>query len=99
MKRVPEAKLRENGKPMAKKRVLWTLVVSEVAKQEGVTVSDQEVDDEIENMLKDAGQGKEEMRKYLQESNGRREVGSFLQAKKTIKQLVEMVKANTPSEN
>lgn len=99
MKQVPEAKLRENGKPMAKKRVLWTLVVSEVAKQEEVTVSDQEVDEEIESMIKDAGQGKEEMRKYLQESNGRREVESFLHAKKTIKQLVEMVKANTPSEN
>ena len=99
MKQVPEAKLRENGKPMAKKRVLWTLVVSEVAKQEEIAVSEQEVDEEIESMLKDAGQRKEEMRKYLQESNGRREVESFLHAKKTIKQLVEMVKANTPSEN
>ena len=99
MKQVPEAKLRENGKPMAKKRVLWTLVVREVAKQEGITVSEQEVDEEIESMIKDAGQRKEEMRKYLQESNGRREVESFLHAKKTIKQLVEMVKANTPSEN
>jgi trigger factor len=99
MKQVPEAKLRENGKPMAKKRVLWTLVVSEVAKQEEIAVSEQEVDEEIESMLKDAGQRKEEMRKYLQESNGRREVESFLHAKKTIKHLVEMVKANTPSEN
>ena len=99
MKQVPEAKLRENGKPMAKKRVLWTLVVSEVAKQEEIAVSEQEVDEEIESMLKDAGQRKEEMRKYLQESNGRREVESFLHAKKTIKQLVEMVNANTPSEN
>jgi trigger factor len=99
MKQVPEAKLRENGKPMAKKRVLWTLVVSEVAKQEEIAVSEQEVDEEIESMLKDAGQRKEEMRKYLQESSGRREVESFLHAKKTIKQLVEMVKANTPSEN
>jgi trigger factor len=99
MKQVPEAKLRENGKPMAKKRVLWTLVVSEVAKQEEIAVSEQEVDEEIDSMLKDAGQRKEEMRKYLQESNGRREVESFLHAKKTIKHLVEMVKANTPSEN
>ena len=81
------------------KRVLWTLVVSEVAKQEEIAVSEQEVDEEIESMLKDAGQRKEEMRKYLQESNGRREVESFLHAKKTIKHLVEMVKANTPSEN
>ena len=40
-----------------------TLVVSEVAKQEEIAVSEQEVDEEIESMLKDAGQRKEEMRK------------------------------------
>jgi len=99
MKQVPEAKLRENGKPMAKKRVLWSLVVSEVARAENITVSTEEVEQEIEEMIKDAGQNKEEMRKYLQENNGRQEVENFLSAKKTIKQLVEMVKANQPSES
>jgi trigger factor len=99
MKQVPEAKLRENGKPLAKKRVLWSLVVSEVAKQEGITVSKEEIDEEIENMLKSAGQKREEMRKYIDENNGRMEVENFLSAKKTIKKLVEIVKANTPAES
>ncbi len=99
IKQVPEAKLRESGKPMAKKRVLWTLVVSEVARQEQITVSAQEVDDEIDRMLKDAGQRQEELRKYMQENNGRIEVENFLSAKKTIKKLVEIVKANTPAES
>ncbi len=99
MKQVPEAKLRENGKPLAKKRVLWSLVVSEVAKQEGITVSKEEIDEEIENMLKSAGQKREEMRKYIDENNGRMEVENFISAKKTIKKLVEIVKANTPAES
>jgi trigger factor len=51
MKQVPEAKLRENGRPMAKKRVLWSLVVSEVAKAEEITVSAEEVDQEVEEKL------------------------------------------------
>jgi trigger factor len=99
MKQIPEAKLRENGKPLAKKRVLWTLVVSEVAKQEEITVSKEEIDEEIENMIKGAGQNKEEMRKYIQDNNGHIEVENFLSAKKTIKKLVEIVKANTPAES
>ena len=99
MKQVPEAKLRENGKPMAKKRLLWSLVLSEVTKAENITVSAEEVDQEIEEMLKDAGQNKEEMRKYFQENYGRQEIESFLSAKKTIKHLVDTVKANQPSES
>ena len=43
-------------------------------------------------MIKNAGQGKEEeMRKYIDENNGRIEVQHFLRSKKTIKQLVETV--------
>ncbi len=99
MKQVPEAKLRENGRPMAKKRVLWSLVVTEVAKAEEITVSAEEVDQEIEEMLKDAGQKKEELRQYMQDNNGRREVESFLHAKKTLKHLVGMVKANISSKS
>jgi trigger factor len=99
MKQVPEAKLRENGRPMAKKRVLWSLVVNEVAKSEGIAVSAEEIDQEIEEMLNDAGQNKEEMRKYLQEKNGRVEVENFLHAKKTIKHLVDIVKANTAAKS
>ena len=99
MKQVPESKLRENGMPMAKKRVLWTLVVSEVARQEGIKVTAEEIDEEIEHIAKNAGQNKEEMLKYMEQGNGRLEVESFLSARKTIKALVEIVKANTPAES
>ena len=99
MKQVPEAKLRENGMPMAKQRVLWTLVVGEIAQKEEIKVSEEEIEEEVENMMKNAGQRKEEMRKYIDENNGRIEVQNFLSAKKTIKQLVETVKANSPAES
>jgi trigger factor len=99
MKQVPEAELRENGMPMAKKRVLWALVVNEVAKKEGITVTAEEIDEEIENMAKRAGQNREELLNYIKQNNGRMEVENFLSGKKTIKKLVEIVRANTPAKS
>jgi trigger factor len=99
MKQVPDAKLRENGKPMAKKRVLWSLVVNEAAKAEGITVTEPEIDEEIENMIKDAGQRAEELRQYMNEYNNRMNVESLLKARKTIKKLVEIVQANNSSDS
>jgi trigger factor len=99
MKQVPEAELRENGMPMAKKRVLWALVVNEVAKKEGITVTAEEIDEEIENMAKRAGQNREELLNYIKQNNGRMEVENFLSGKKTIKKLVEIVQANTPAKS
>ncbi len=97
MKQMPEAKLRENGKPLAKKRVLWTLVINEVARVEEITVTEQEIDAEIEEMIKDAGPRKDEYRQYMQEENNRLNVESMVRARKTIKRLVEIVQANNSS--
>ncbi len=90
MKEMPEEKLRENGKPIAKKRILWSLVLTELAKAEAIAVSDEEINNEIEVMIKDAGPRMEEMRQYLNEPNNRINVESILKGKKTIKRLTEI---------
>jgi len=97
MKQMPEAKLRENGRPLAKKRVLWTLVINEVARVEEITVTEQEIDAEIEEMIKDAGPRKDEYRQYMQEENNRLNVESMVRARKTIKRLAEIAQANNSS--
>jgi len=84
---------------MAKKRGLWSLVVNEAAKAEGITVTEPEIDEEIENMIKDAGQRAEELRQYMNEYNNRMNVESLLKARKTIKKLVEIVQANNSSDS
>jgi trigger factor len=99
MKQMPEAKLRENGRPLAKKRVLWTLVINEVARVEEITVTEQEIDAEIEEMIKDAGPRKDEYRQYMQEENNRLNVESMVRARKTIKRLVEIAQANNSSDS
>jgi trigger factor len=94
IKQVPEEKLREEGGPVAKKRILWSLVLNEVTKAEGIDVNDQEIDAEIESMIKDSGAQMEEMRGYMNNYENRMDVKSFLLDRKTIKRLVEIVKAS-----
>ncbi|MFA5628953.1 MAG: trigger factor [Dehalococcoidales bacterium] len=95
MKQTPEAELRKNGRPLAQKRVEWALAVTEVAKQEDITVSEEEIDAEIEKTLANAGPRKEDLEKYLQGASGRKEVEGMLHSRKTVKYLIDTVKANT----
>ena len=81
---------REELRPVASQRALRSLVLEKVAEAEKVEVSASEIDDEIEKMVKDAGEQAEEMRKLFNSSQAREPIKNFLVNRKTVEQLVQI---------
>jgi trigger factor len=91
-KHVSEAKLKEWGRDTAERRVLWSLVLNEVAKSENIDVDDWEIEEEIEHMISGADEEREKQREGLSSYQNRQNVYSLLKARKTVNRLAEIVK-------
>ena len=87
-------KLKERAHELAIKRITWSLVIDEVAKIENIEVSDKELAEEIEKMISEAGDGKEERREHLNHGQNRQNVYDIVKARKTIKKLTEIVQSS-----
>ncbi len=82
--------LREELRPMAIRQVTGSLVLSKVTEAEEITVAEKEIDEEVEEMVKGAGEQEEEARKILQNKATRKSLENVLITRKTIKRLVEI---------
>jgi len=67
-------------------------VLEKVSEEEKIEVSDVEIDAEIEEMLKDAGESKDELQKYLNTPQSKESIKQILTTRKTIQRLVEIAK-------
>jgi len=85
-----EEELREELRPLATKRVSRSLVLGRVAEEEKIEVSDAEIDAELEKLVQDAAENKEEMEKRLDSPQVRGSVEQLLATRKTIQRLVEI---------
>ena len=85
-----EEELREELRPLAVKRGNWSLVLEKVAEEEKIEVDDSEVKAEIENLTKDAREGKDELEKLLNTSQSHESIKQRLIIRKTIQRLVEI---------
>ncbi len=94
LKRKSEAELRQEYQPLATKRVAGSLVLSKVAEAEKIEVSDAEVDTEIELMAKNAGDKKDEQKKFLNSPQARSSIRQMLATRKTIQRLSEIAKGS-----
>lgn len=74
LKKIPPAKLRENFKPLATKRITRLLVIDELIRAENINVDEAEIDDEIDRMdesednkktLKNTEENRDVVRRYL----------------------------------
>lgn len=91
-KLISDDNIKENCKALATKRVLWSLVLDEVARQEGIDVSDDEITQEIDGMTEGLKEEKQkEARRYLH-SYDRQNVKDLIRARKTINKLAAIVK-------
>lgn len=86
------AELREDLKPQATQRITNSLVLEKVSEEEKVEVSDADIDAEIEEMLKDAGESKDELQKYLNTPQSKESIKQMLTTRKTIQHLVAIAK-------
>ncbi len=84
-----EAVLREQMKDDAHKRVRNSLVLEAVAKAENITVSDEEINEELESMAKIYRRPAEELRSVLEANGNMDDLTQELVTKKAVKYLVE----------
>ena len=90
-----EEEIREELRPLATKRTIWSLVLGEIAKKEKVKVSDSAINTEIENMTKDTDEGKkDELKGFLNTPQARESIKQTLMTRKTIQRLVEIAKGS-----
>ena len=87
-----EEELREELRPLAEKKVIWSLVLGKVAEEEKVEVSKSEVDAEIGNLTKGSAKNKDEVENLLNTPQSRQSIERLLLTRKTVQRLVEIAK-------
>lgn len=94
LKQIDINKLNDRLYPMAEKRILWSLVINEIAKNEKIDVDDLEIDEYIDMMISEINEDKkEDQRQYFDECNNRQCIHDIIKARKTINRLTEIVLA------
>lgn len=84
-----EAALREQMKDDAKKRVLQSLVLEEIAKAEQITASDEELDEELDKLSKQYDRPVEELRNIFESNDTLDTLKRDIVIRKTVKLLVD----------
>lgn len=93
-----EAQMKEELQPAAAKRLMRSLVISEIGKLEKIGVTPEEVDAEIEKRISAAGQRSDEMRRWYGTSEGRSSVERYLPTRKTLDRLIEVAQNKSSEE-
>jgi trigger factor len=96
-RRKTEEELKEELRPIATKRVTQSLVLAKVVEAEGIEVTDEEIDGEVEALAQGAGEQGEELRKFFNSPAARRSLEERLLSIKTVKRLVELASGETES--
>ena len=87
------AQLQEELRPVAKKNVAASLVLSKIAETEKIEVTEDEINNGISNMIRSIGEDKkEEMRKLLDTPQNRQSITQSLKTRKTIERLTDIAK-------
>ena len=88
---------REELRPMASVQVARSLVISKVAEEESIAVTDEEIDGEVAQMVMGAGEQGEELRKLFQSAEARQSLGRMLVSRKAVERLVEIASGGVES--
>lgn len=89
IKRTPE-QLHEELLPSATERVKRSLALNQLAEDENLDVSEEEINEEIEKIAAGSGEQGEQMRQIFSSANGRAVVERNLRTRKTIERLTEI---------
>jgi trigger factor len=90
--KTPE-QLQEELRPVAQKNVAASLVLSKIAEEEKIEVTEEEIKNGINNMIRGIGEDKkEEMLKLLDTPQNRQSITQSLKTRKTIERLTDIAK-------
>jgi trigger factor len=91
LKNMSKDELMNRYRPLAIKRVNSSLVLQKVAESENIEVKDKEIDSEIELMIQNAGENKDEQRKYFNTPENRDYIKNVIITRKTVQRLTQIV--------
>ncbi len=89
-----EEEIRQQLRPLAKKRLTQGLVLGKLAEEEKIEISASEVDNKIEEMASRAEE-KEKAKQFFSLPQLRQSIEQSLHTEKTLERLLEMVTGNT----
>jgi trigger factor len=98
LEKMPKDELTNRYRPLAIKRVESALVLQKVTEAENIEVKDTELDAEIEQIIQNAGENKDEQRKYFDNLNNKDYIKSVITTRKTVQRLAEIAQ-NTKKKN
>lgn len=85
-----EEELRQELRPLALERVRRSLILSEVAEAENISVSDVDIDQEVERLSSSAGPQAEEVRRFFAGADGRDALRRRLLTRRVLDRLVSI---------
>jgi trigger factor len=89
------ARLREELQPRARQQVKIALLLESIARQEGITISEADVDERIATLAAAAGAGAERLRAYYQDADARRELRNRLLQARAVDAVVRTAHITT----
>lgn len=92
-----EEELREELRPQAEERLTRYLVLRRLAKEEGIEVSADDIEAEIQKLISASGDSASKMRQTLSSENARDSVRSSILTRKVMHRLVEIVESRGDS--
>lgn len=89
--------LREEVAPVAAQRVVRSLALSRLAEMQQIQVAPEEVDAEVESIVKGSGEHADRMRQALTAQSGRDSVARSLLTRKTLERLTTIARGEQPA--
>ena len=86
-----EEEFQEQLRPPAEERLTRFLVMRKLAQEEGIEVSPEEVQEEIESLVSSSGESQESMRRALSSASARENIHSSLADRKVMQRLADIV--------
>ena len=86
-----QEELRDEMRPTAQERLTRYLVVRKLAQGEGIEVSPEEIDDEVEKIASVSGESGEALRKAFSSDSARGSIGGAILTRKVLERLVQIV--------
>jgi trigger factor len=86
-----EEEYAEQLRPQAEERLRRHLVLQKLAQEEGIQVSPEEVQAEVDSMTATAGEQEQAMRRALASASAQDSIRSSVQIRKVLQRLVELV--------
>ena len=84
--------LQEEVRPIAVERLTRGLVMQEVARREGISVSPEDVEKELDSIGEESDSGEGSLRRLLSSEEGRKSVGRMLLTRRTLERLTSIAR-------